>query len=68
MSLLRNELEVIERCPAAADALDSTWLKHQMDTWPSSGWARRDVILRYRYGLLRGISAGHFMRKVAGTN
>ena len=29
---------------------------------------RRDVVLRYRYGLLRGISAGYFMRQTAGTN
>jgi hypothetical protein len=26
------------------------------------------VMMRYRYGLLRAIAAGHFMRKVAGTN
>jgi asparagine synthase (glutamine-hydrolysing) len=68
MPLLRDELARIERCSAAAEALDPEWLARALDTLPSSGWNRRDVILRYRYGLLRGISAGHFMRKIAGTN
>jgi hypothetical protein len=35
---------------------------------PVGDWARNDVVVRYRYGLLRAISVGHFMRKVAGVN
>lgn len=65
---LRGELEAIERCAPALDPLDATWLRETLDSWPSGGWTRRDVLMRYRYGLLRGISAGHFMRKFAGTN
>ena len=68
MSLLRDEVGNIERCSAAAEALDTEWLARAIDSWPHSGWNRREVILRYRYGLLRGISAGHFMRKIAGAN
>jgi len=68
LPLLRQELEVIGRCSGAAEALDTEWIAQSLDSWPTGDWARRDVILRYRYGLLRGISAGHFMRKVAGTN
>lgn len=68
MPLLRQELEIIEHCDPAAAVLDTGWVKQALDDWPQGGWARRDVALRYRHGLLRGVSAGHFMRKVAGTN
>jgi asparagine synthase (glutamine-hydrolysing) len=68
MPLLRQELEVIKRCAAAAEVLDTGWIDETLASWPQSEWDRRDVILRYRYGLLRGVSAGHFMRKLAGTN
>jgi asparagine synthase (glutamine-hydrolysing) len=68
LPLLREELEVIGHCSEAAKALDTNWIADSMESWPDRDWARRDTILRYRYGLLRGISAGHFMRKVAGTN
>lgn len=63
-----QEIEAVGRCPSASAALDVEWLKTAVATWPASGWERNDVMLRYRGGLLRGISAGHFMRKVAGTN
>jgi len=62
------EIEAIGRCRAASQALDVNWLRTAITTWPAEGWERNDVMLRYRGGLLRGISAGHFMRKVAGTN
>jgi asparagine synthase (glutamine-hydrolysing) len=68
MPLLRQELEIVRRCDAAAEILDTGWIQHAIANWPREGWTRRDVVLRYRYGLLRGISAGHFMRKVSGTN
>jgi asparagine synthase (glutamine-hydrolysing) len=64
------ELEVasIARCAEAAGALDIGWLKDAVDSWSDDGWDRFEVRDRYRLGLLRGISAGHFMRKVRGTN
>lgn len=68
MPLLRGELEVIGHCSEASQALDTDWIAQSIESWPDRDWARRDTILQYRYGLLRGISAGHFMRKVAGTN
>ena len=68
LPLLRDEVEVIGRCSRAAEALDTRWIAETIDSLPAGDWSRRDVVHRYRYGLLRGISAGHFMRKVAGTN
>lgn len=68
LPLLRAELDVIGRCSAAAQALDTRWIADTIESLPSRGLDHPGTILRYRYGLLRGISAGHFMRKVAGTN
>jgi asparagine synthase (glutamine-hydrolysing) len=67
-SEIEEELALIMRCGAAAEALDFDWLGECVRSWPSDGWERDDVRSKYRLGLLRGISAGHFMRKVRGTN
>jgi asparagine synthase (glutamine-hydrolysing) len=67
-SEIEDELALIMRCDAAAEALDFDWLDDCVHTWPSEGWERDDIRSRYRLGLLRGISAGHFIRKVRGTN
>jgi asparagine synthase (glutamine-hydrolysing) len=67
LPLLRKELDAISRS-SAADAVDTNWIAETLDSWPPQDWAHRAVIQRYRYGLLRGISAGNFMRTVAGTN
>lgn len=63
-----REVESIAQCADAGKALDIGWLKDAVDSWPEDGWGRPDVRDRYRLGLLRGIAAGHFMRKVRGTN
>jgi len=68
LPLLRAELEVIGRCSDAAEALDTRWIADTIESLPARGLDHPGTLLRYRYGLLRGISAGHFMRKVAGTN
>ena len=65
---LREEVETIARCTAAAAAMDLEWIRQAANSLPDDGWARNDVVMRYRYGLLRAVSVGHFMRKVAGTN
>jgi asparagine synthase (glutamine-hydrolysing) len=65
---LHDEIAKIERCGPAASVIDMAWLKQTSEAWPTGGWADDSVIMRYRYGLLRAVSAGHFMRKVAGTN
>ena len=64
----RAEVGFVERCSAASEVVSATWLKETLDNWPAADWGRPDVISRYRMGLLRGIAAGHFMRKVKGTN
>lgn len=65
---VEQEIASIMRCHGAADALDFAWLNEAMNSWPDDGWDQFQVRDRYRLGLLRGISAGHFMRRVRGTN
>ncbi len=64
---IQDEIAAISRCAEAAEALDLDWLEETLASWPSD-WSGDTIRDRYRLGLLRGISAGHFMRKVKGTN
>ena len=68
MPALHEEIEAISRCDTAAELIDVDWLKQTLDTWPTGGWARQDVMVRYRYGLLSAVQTGHFIRKLEGTN
>jgi asparagine synthase (glutamine-hydrolysing) len=62
------ELDRLAACAPAAKTLDIDRLKRLVEHWPTSGWERDDVIQPYRLALLRGISAGHFLRKASGAN
>jgi len=62
------ELDRLAACPAAAKLLDIDRMKALVTNWPASGWERDDVIRPYRLALLRGIAAGHFLRKASGAN
>ena len=39
-----------------------------IEKWPSDGWERREVEMRYRYTLLRAIAVGHFLWRATGRN
>lgn len=65
---IEREVASIIGCKGAEETLDFGWLKQCLDSWPSEGWGRADIYARFRLGLLRGIAAGHFIRKVRGTN
>jgi len=65
---IADELDRLEACPPAAAALDLPRLRGLTETWPSGGWERDDVAIPYRYALLRGIAAGHFLRRATGAN
>jgi asparagine synthase (glutamine-hydrolysing) len=62
------ELDRFDDCPAAAKALDLPRLHQLVENWPSGGWEKQEVFLRYRYALLRAISTGHFLRRATGSN
>jgi asparagine synthase (glutamine-hydrolysing) len=68
MAAVRTEIEQLSRTAGLEEAVDPQWLEEAAKSWPVEGWERDDVIMRYRHGLLYGLSVGHFMRRVAGTN
>jgi asparagine synthase (glutamine-hydrolysing) len=63
-----EELNRLEACPAAATTLDLPRLRQLTENWPSGGWERSDVLVHYRYALLRGIAVGHFLRRATASN
>lgn len=65
---IRAELEEIAASPLANSLIDTDKLHALVDNWPDGGWQTTDVNARYRLGLLRGISAGHFVRQVSRSN
>lgn len=65
---LRDELARLASCHSAAAAVDLDRLAGLVDDWPSEGWAKAGTVDKYRLALLRGVSSGHFMRKVSGAN
>jgi asparagine synthase (glutamine-hydrolysing) len=62
------ELGAIGECAPAVAAIDLDRLTRLIRDWPPGGWHRRDIIHSYRYALLRGISAGHFLRRATRGN
>ncbi len=65
---VENELGRLAPCAPAARALDLERMRALLAEWPAGGWHRDDVVSRYRLALLRGLSAGHFLRKACGSN
>jgi asparagine synthase (glutamine-hydrolysing) len=65
---LGQELGRIEACGEAGATVDHAALRGLADALPEGGWHQRATTQRYRLALLRGVSAGHFIRKAAGSN
>lgn len=62
------ELDRITNCGPAARVIDIDRLRALIANWPAGEWEREAVIQPYRLALLRGISAGHFLRRASGGN
>jgi asparagine synthase (glutamine-hydrolysing) len=65
---LDEEIGRIAACGEAADTLDHAAMRRLAEAMPSGGWHEGDTTQKYRLALLRGVSAGHFIRKAAGSN
>jgi asparagine synthase (glutamine-hydrolysing) len=65
---LTDEIERLASCMPAARTLDIERLRRLAGDWPEGGWERPEVVQAYRLALLRGLSAGHFLRKAVGSN
>jgi len=62
------EIERLGACAPVDRTLDTARLKALVANWPADGWERQERVERYRLALLRGIAAGHFLRKASGAN
>jgi asparagine synthase (glutamine-hydrolysing) len=65
---LKDEISRLEQTAPAIRALDLARLRQLTENWPTQGWEREEIIQPYRLALLRGISAGHFLRRASGGN
>ncbi|HEX8448697.1 MAG TPA: asparagine synthase-related protein, partial [Allosphingosinicella sp.] len=65
---LKDEIGRIAACTEAADTLDHGSMRQLVDAMPSGDWHKGETTQKYRLSLLRGVSAGHFIRKAAGSN
>ncbi|HYE27112.1 MAG TPA: asparagine synthase-related protein [Allosphingosinicella sp.] len=63
---LGGELGRIEACGDAT--VDPAMMKRLVENLPAAGWHQPGITQKYRLALLRGVSAGHFIRKAAGSN
>jgi len=65
---LGGELGRIAACEEAGTTIDHAMMRGLAETMPSGGWHKPATTEKYRLSLLRGVSAGHFIRKAAGSN
>lgn len=65
---LGAELERIEACGEADSTLNPAMMRGLAEEMPAGGWHKAATTEKYRLALLRGVSAGHFIRKAAGSN
>ncbi|HYJ29225.1 MAG TPA: asparagine synthase-related protein [Allosphingosinicella sp.] len=72
LSAARSEIEeeaaAIAECAEAAEAIDAGGMQRLVEDWPEGRWNDRDIAGRYRLALLRGVSAGRFVRQALGAN
>lgn len=63
-----EQLDRFSQFDPAARLLDLERLRQLADNLPADGWERAPVIQSYRLAMLRGIAAGHFLRKASRSN
>jgi asparagine synthase (glutamine-hydrolysing) len=63
-----EELAALERNPQARELIDLERLKRAYIDWPGTEPTTEASTWLYRDAMLRGLAAGHFLRKVGRTN
>jgi asparagine synthase (glutamine-hydrolysing) len=63
-----EEIERIGACSEAGVTVDHGMMRRLVEEMPAEGWHKPATTRKYRMALLRGVSAGHFIRKAAGSN
>ena len=65
---IASEIERVAMIPAVAEAVDLPRLRALIADCPEEGWHRAEISAQYRLALLRGVAAGHFLRKASRSN
>jgi len=65
---LREELRTLQAHGKVGQMIDLEALQRIVDTWPETGWDKPEIVMKYRFKLLRGIAAGNFIRYVEQNN
>lgn len=65
---LAMEVERLRAVDPAGQTLDLERMEKLLADWPEGGWHTDEVMRKYRLALLRGVSAGHFLRRASGSN
>jgi asparagine synthase (glutamine-hydrolysing) len=65
---LQDELSRISELPEAEGLIDTKMLRRLSESFPETDWNLSENQGRYRLALLRGVSSGHFLRKVTRSN
>ncbi|HEX8526711.1 MAG TPA: asparagine synthase C-terminal domain-containing protein [Allosphingosinicella sp.] len=65
---IADEVERFADLEQTTGAIDVAKLRGLLQDWPQGDWNQDRVNRLYRLALLRGVSAGHFVRKAAGSN
>jgi asparagine synthase (glutamine-hydrolysing) len=65
---LAGEIERLAKLDVACKTLDIARMQRLVREWPAGSWSSNAVTAEYRLALLRGTSAGHFLRKATGAN
>lgn len=65
---VRDEVGRFSEVPEARRSLDTQRLARMLERPPEGDWNSQERVAQYRLALLRGVSAGHFIRKAKGVN
>jgi asparagine synthase (glutamine-hydrolysing) len=65
---IRSELARIGKGTAAAELIDAASALGSLDAFRADRPPTEREVARYRLAILRGVSAGHFLRKASGSN
>lgn len=65
---LASQVDRLGESSLASSILDIPRLRRLVRDWPSEGWERPEVYMRYRTALLNSLSVGHFLIRASGSN
>jgi asparagine synthase (glutamine-hydrolysing) len=66
--ILAKEIAEFSASPLARRAIDLDRLDRAIETWPTSGWDRKEIVEEYHFALTRGVTGARFLRWLESAN